>query len=400
MDCVFVAALLGLGVQSPVEPTILALTPVMDGRIVAEEWMKSPGSARAETYLQWEPGVLHFAATLANSDSVIVSLDVEGDGWLRGTDNREITVTLKEGKAVVGARSVDSTVRSGPSWVTGDSSSVTVTTSQSGDSWTVEGSISLGDRVKFGRSMGVLVESAPSGSNSGPAFLPRSLQYVRFGYDQAEGLPEGMSWRSETKLREVARADGLTMRFSLSGSGNYDTAEVRCEGWGRNSLTTITKQFQGFNSRGQASFEYKSDITDDGPSGWRVMRATLNNPDGTNTVLRTSFRLAELIEFDVSLPEKIKFSNESRTIKGRVDVRSTGVGRVEGQYAVATERDWFVKKGGSQHVLIYNPRGRERINLEFAIPAGLVGTFPVSFTVTVGASTFTKTVVVEIAPPV
>jgi hypothetical protein len=66
---------------------------------------------------------------------------------------------------------------------------------------------------------------------------------------------------------------------------------------------------------------------------------------------------------------------------------------------VATERDWFVKRGGAQRILIYQPRGRERINLEFAVPAGMVGSYPVTFTVNVGDMVFTKTVVVEIEPP-
>jgi len=394
MVCVFVATVLGL--QTP-EPTILALTPVFDGRIVAEEWMAAPGSSGS--FVQWEPGVLHFASTVALDEDVVLSLDVEGDGWLRGTDNREVRVRFVGGKPVVRVRTIDSTGRGGPAWTSAKADGVTVTAAPSDGGWTVEGSVRLGDVAKFGRSIGVAVESAPSGSDMGPAYLPRTVSYVRLGYDQAEGLPEGMSWRSETRLREVARADGLTMRFSLTGAGDYDTAEVRCEGWGRDALTTITKQFQGFNSRGQASFEYKSEITDDGPAGWRVIRATLNNPDGSRTVLRTSFRLAELVEFDVDLPEKLAYSNEARTIRGRLDVRSTGVGRVEGQYDVAVERDWHVKKGGAQRLLIYNPRGRERINLEFAVPAGLVGTYPVTFTVSVGSMTFTRTVTVEIAPP-
>jgi hypothetical protein len=269
-----------------------------------------------------------------------------------------------------------------------------------GSNWTVEGTITFPDSVvREGRVMGVRVETMPGSGDTGPAFLPRALSYVKFGFDASEGLPTGMSWRSKTKLRQVARADGVSMRFELSGAGDYDTAEVRCEGWGRNALTTITKQFQGFDSRGNASFEYKSDINDEGPAGWRVLRATLHNPDGSRTVLRTSFRMCELIEFDVDIPRTLKYSNEARTIKGRLDVRSTGTGRVDGQYDVATERDWFVKKGGAQRILIYQPRGRERINLEFAIPAGMVGSYPVTFTVNVGEMSFSRTIVIEIEPP-
>ena len=387
-------------VQSAKEPVLLALTPVIDGNVGSEEWLPFSDDAEGKTYFQWEPGSYHFAATLAAGEDLVIDLDLDGDGWLVGDDNREVRVHESGGRASVTVRTLSALGRQGPAWAGTSPKAVSAIASEADGKWTVEGNVAFNaERIVEGRTVGVLMDVLPAGGDAGPAYLPRALHYLRLGFDAATGIPEGLGWHSKTKLREVAREDQINLSFELNGAGNYSTAEIRCEGWGRDDLTTVTKEFMGFNRKGQASFEYSSEIAPEAPAGWRIVRATLKNPDGSETVLRTSIKIADLIEFELKLPEQLVYTPEARTIRGSLLVRSTGVGRVEGRYDVAVDRTWAMKKGGPQRILIYNPRGREQINLEIVVPAGSAGEFPVTFTVTVGAKTFTKSVVIAISPP-
>ena len=115
--------------------------------------------------------------------------------------------------------------------------------------------------------------------------------------------------------------------------------------------------------------------------------------------MRTSFKLSDLIEFDVSLPDRVEFSTEQQVLKGNVYVRSTGLGRVEGKYILSAPSTWTVERGGDENFAIYHPRGRDKIGLKFLIPAGAVGEYPITFTALIGQRKIERTVFVRIDPP-
>ncbi len=392
MFCVLLVAVMSQ-VPGP-DPVLLALSPVFDGRIVAEEWLPFVDEGGFKGYLQWEPGTLHFAASVPVGGDVVLSIDPAADGWLNGTDNREVRVTWSDGRATATVRALDTSGRGGPEWKDAEATAVKVLGSASGEHWTVEGTYSLGKSAHAGATIGALLRSFGSGEDSGQAFLPRPLSYVRFGFDGSVGLPSGVTWSSDARLREVAREDGVTMEFVIRGESQYSTAVVRGEGFARDDLSVVSHSLPSSGPRGSSSFEYKSPIAASATPGWRIIQASVGG-----AVLRTSIKIAELVEIDVDLPEVVAFSTKDHSIKGRVDVRSTGLGRIEGQYDVVVDPGWTVKRGGTQRVLIYNPRGREGVNLDFVVPAGSQGEYPVTFTVSVGSQVFTKTVLVKITPP-
>ncbi len=390
-----VSVLLSVAIgQSPApDPVLLALTPVFDGRIVAEEWLPFVDEGGFSGYLQWEPGSLHFAASLPVGRDAVLSLDPSADGWLNGSDNREVRIAWSEGSATAVVRTLDTTGRSGPQWKETESSSIRVLGTASGDRWTVEGTYRLGKAARDGGAIGALLKSVASGEDTGQAYIPRPLSYLRFGFDGSVGLPSSVTWKSDARLREVAREDGVTMEFVIRGENQYSTAVVRGEGLARDDLSIVSRPVPTSGQRGSSAFEYKSEIGASATPGWRIIQATLGD-----AVLRTSIKIAELVELDIDLPETVAYSAVDRSIKGRVDVRSTAVGRVEGQYDVVVDPGWTVKRGSAQRVMIYNPRGRERINLDFTVPGGSQGEFPVAFTVKVGSQTFTRTAIVKITP--
>ncbi len=378
--------------QSPVsDPVLLALTPAFDGRIVAEEWLPFVDEGGFSGFLQWEPGSLHFAAVAPLGRDVVLCIDPAADGWLNGTDNREVRISWSDGRATVAVRELDAKGRSGPQWKEADAAMIKASASANGDRWTVEATYRLGKVARDGGAIGALLKGVGSGDDIGQAYLPRPLSYVRFGFDGSVGLPSSVTWKSDARLREVAREDGVTMEFVIRGENQYSTAVVRGEGFARNDLSVISRPVPTSGQRSTSAFEYKSAIGAGATAGWRIIQASLGD-----AVLRTSIKIAELVEVDIDLPEAVAYSAVDRSIKGRVDVRSTGLGRIEGQYDVVVDPGWTVKRGGAQRVMIYNPRGRERVNLDFSVPGGSQGEFPVTFTVTVGTQTFTRTTFVKI----
>ena len=382
----FVLASLAPGLEE-VDAVLLACTPVVDGRIAEEEW-QPVGREEVKGHIQWEPGTVHFTATVAEGEDVVLSLDAAADGWLNGSDNREVRVRWEGGSAVSSVRTLDATGRQGPVWREGGSLPLKVVGAVVGGRFTVEGSLTLGRTVAEGREIGCRLVGSTLDALGAEPYMPRKMAYCRFGFDSVTGA-DGVTFWTSAKLREVAREDGLAIRFNVRGPLLASTAVVRAEGSLKGEMTTVSVPVSA-----GGTFEYTSPIGVIAPSGWRVLVARAGEAE-----LRTSFKVSDLVEIEAFLPDSVEYSAEDRSVKGRVELRSTGVGRVEGRYDVQVDPGWSVKRGGAQSFLIYNPLGRERINLDLHVPGGSRGEFPVTFNVTVGAQTFTSTAVVEIKGP-
>jgi hypothetical protein len=385
MVCVLLATALA---QKTVDPVLLALTPAIDARLDPEEWLPFVSEGGFDGFLQWEPGALHFAASVPAGQDVVLYLDQSADGWLVGADNREVRIRNENGVAVATTRVLDATLRGGPEWKSAETKSLRLAGASRNGGWSLEGTLSVGGSFKAGKTIGARLSSVAISADGGAAHLPRALSYVRLGFDAAVGLPSSVTWGSDTRLREVAREDGVEMEFTIKGTDQYSTALVRGEGFARNDLAVSSRPVD------KSGFDYKSAIAPNAKPGWRIIQASVGG-----AVLRTSIKISELVEIEVDLPDEVPYSSVDRSVRGRVDVRSTGVGRIEGQYDVVADPAWTVKKGGEQRVLIYNPRGRERISLDFLVPGGSQGEFSIVFTVTVGSQTFTKTAIVKVLPP-
>ncbi|HQU19658.1 MAG TPA: hypothetical protein PLA92_11485, partial [Fimbriimonadaceae bacterium] len=57
-------------------PERLMLTPFVDGVLETAEWDSLGDAGGAVSYLQWEPGVLHLAATSPFGREIVFSLDM------------------------------------------------------------------------------------------------------------------------------------------------------------------------------------------------------------------------------------------------------------------------------------------------------------------------------------
>ncbi|MCH7905174.1 MAG: hypothetical protein IH944_11520 [Armatimonadetes bacterium] len=378
----------------------LAHTPELDGVLSADEW----DQFEADSGMQWEPGKLHWSAVVPSDFDVLLSLDLNADGWLVGDDNIEVRISRTASGTMVSTSRLDATNRDGPVWIPSAIPGHLIERAQSAADyhWTLEASMDL-DRKRFmrqGDTIGVRIDAVRSGASLGPAYAPRRLAYVNLVLDQ--GLNDAdISWKVGARFREVAREDGLKMRFDLQRRDGSDvgveSVDIRFEGDRGSDLAAISRPFGRFDSRGKARLEYESAIAGDASTGYRILKAELKRSDGSVTVLRASFRINDLVQFEVSIPRQVTQSQVEQVVKGHVYIRSTGTGRIKGVFSARCVDGWQINRGGNEEFLIFHPRGRQRIPIEITIPAYALGAYPIRLEARIGERVIEQIAYIEVA---
>lgn len=398
MVCVALALALGPGTQGPLladpfpveSPVRLAVTPRMDGRLEEGEWQRLSRDEELASYLQWEPGILYLAGTTRLDRDLVFSLDLLADGWLVGSDNLELRVSWTGNEPTVRARFLDNTGRQGPEWREAPTivDLTRVVAAADPTSWTAEIKFLALPfaEIRAGRPLGVRVDAFPTLGTEVQAFLPRPTGVVTFALERGTGLPEGLSWRPETKARSVVPGDTLRIRFNVTWpGGSIDTAELRTVGLGREATATLRQPFPAFDRRGRAFVDYETPIAEGAEVGYRIVQATLDGGSLRGpVVLETSFAIADLVTFEVRLPRRIAARDESQVVRGSIRVLSQSRNRLDGTFTLVAPRDWTVARGSGDRFTIYQARGAARIPVELILPAGTRGTFPLTAKAAIG----------------
>ena len=385
----------------------LAITPRLDGRLADEEWDRFAVVDGVQTYFQWEPGKLHGAASLPVGKDLVASFDTKGDGWMVGADNLEVRVSWNMGAPVLKARILN--VRDprqpgiagslfiiddlGPQkWVEakGFEEGSRVGASSNGTVWTVEftaedpGSKFLPTAAKAPftlRMDPVDTSAAPAEPNGARTMAPVSLMF-----DRATNLPEGMKWKPEYEALTVVPGDSNRIRLAFNGSDEMgiQRIEVRTEGLGREFALSQTLPFPQFDAKGRAFVDYETPIGAKAPEGYRLVRGTLSDATGAWRLVQCSYHVAPLLEFDLPAPRGLKSRPEEQKVRVSIYVRSNTRNRVDGVLKVEPPSGWEITSGPDPVVVIYHSRGSVRRVVDFKIPAGAQGSFPVKVTVKVG----------------
>lgn len=385
-------------------PLRLALTPILDGVVSDQEWELLNDTINGPTFFQWEPDQYYWAAKPKHGTDVVLSLDANADGWLVGNDNLEIRASLQNGQVRVTVRQLDATDRNGPVWSQPEifQEALKIASKNSADYWNFEGSfnpILFGHTPELDTRLGVRVDCVPAGSDLGPSYLPRKLAYVRLRYDMSESLYSGFSWKPEIRNRIIARYDPFKFRFnfvSTPEAPTIRTIDVFGEGFARTSLETITLPFPQPDDKGRSLVDFESEIDPDVVGGYRIIRAILTDVSGQTSTIRTSVKISELIEFDVFLPRNLRLSSEDQEVKGHVTIRSRANGRVQGSFDYWLPTLWTPMKGKDSDFLIYHSRGNQKIPVQFTIPAGTSGVFPITCSAKIGDRTIAKTTYIPV----
>lgn len=379
------------------QPVRLAITPLMDGRVEEEEWDALAESGGCRSFFQWEPETLYWGARAKDGEDIVLSLDMNADGWLVGSDNLEFRVSFTGGNPTVSVRRLDASDPNGPAWVASRvlNESLKVTATQGQGEWDLEASFvpPSAKSPAIGSRYGLRIDAVTAGSSTGDPFQPRALGFVKLQMDVGQDLPSGFSWKPDFLVRSVPVDDAFKVKyhFKKTEEVGFNQVECRAEGLARGLMATGSRPFPLWDKKGTAKDEYVSAIATKAGVGYRVLRMTLGDGEGKKTVLRSSFRIADLIDFDVRLPKVLTLDPDARIVRGSVDLRSNGLKRVDGSFTVKVPEAWTVTRGKTTNFVIYHARGMSKVPIELIVPRDQVGVFPLTFTAKVGDKTIEKT---------
>ncbi len=387
------------------QPIRLAITPDLDGKIASEEWDVLSTTDTFKSYFEWEPEKIYWAAQAPAGQDVVLSLDEKADGWLIGNDNYEFRVSFNDGQPTLSVRRLDATDPAGPRWIDANMlhEAVKMAVSKTDTGWSLEASYTPPATVAptTGTKLGVRVDTVPAGSDIGDAYLPRSLSFVTLAFDYGQNLPTGFSWKPDFLVRRVPVEDTFKVKYGFKRDApvEFKQIEYRPEGYAKGVMAEGTRPFPLWDKKGRCGEEYTTSLGKDASLGYRVLRATLKNADGSETVLRSSFRVAELLDFDVNLPKSLDMSSDARIVRGSVALRSNGLGRITGQFELKVPGEWTITRGKDTKFTIYHSRGVSSIPVEIIVPKDTVGVFPLTFTATIGEKVITKTLFIPVGQP-
>lgn len=372
---------------------------MVDGRIDPEEWDELAAIEGGKAFFQWQPQIMHFAATLPPGKDLLISADIRADGWLIGRDNLEIRLRSTATGVDVQTRILDATAAAGPQWseATAFQASAKAAAMPSEGGTSME--LSLTDPGKLmlikdsNRKMGLRVDVIDSAEGSHEPFLPRVMTNVSLDLDRSTGLPEGMNFKPEYKGRSVVPGDRTRIRLTFNGKpdAEFRRIEVRTEGFARDVTGMTGVPFPAFDKKGRAFVDYETTVMASASSGYRVLRATVVDASGRESVVQSSFEIAPTIDFELVPPKIADGRKEATTHKLVVYVRSNTVRRVEGLVSLQAPAGWEVKDGNGEAFSIYNSRGSARRVFEVTIPADARGPFPILMKAVLGAKTVDQT---------
>lgn len=386
------------------DPLRLALTPILDGVVSESEWELLTEGAGGRSYFQWEPGKFYWGAKAQNGKDVVLTLDANGDGWLVGKDNLEIRCRFENNEVRTTVRQLDATDRNGPTWIEPEviPEALTINASPSDTYWNLEVGfeplISMGSPNE-NRRVGARIDFFDSGVDTGPGYMPRSLAFLLMRMDTSQGLFSGLEWKPEVKTRNVSVFD--QMRFRLNFVVEEDCPPLTSvafsgEGFGARAVESSVEEFPAPDGRGRAFVDFNSAIDEAAISGYRVLRAEVKAADGRTAVIRTSFQVAPVVNLDPNFKMELGYSDQPQRVKGGVTIESQTTGRVDGKFSIRYPDAWLTVGTLDRDFLIYHSKGRSRIPIEFVVPGGTRGVYPIMLSAKVGERSILKTVYVTV----
>ncbi len=384
-----------------VAPTVLEtqrieLTPKIDGKIEEEEWDPFTVSGSLKTFFQWEPGVIYAAATGPAGQDMILSLDLNSDGWLVGDDNLEARVTTSNGKAQVTVRRLDASNVAGPVWreLPGFVMASECAASTDGGNVTYElrlvdpGLEMIPDKAS---KISARIDLVPATDAPSEAYLPRSLASVDLVSTRAAALPAGLRWGVEHANRSVTPGDAAFIRLTFNSKPPVPLKkiELRSEGQARDVTNQVTVPFPGWDDKGRAFVDYTTRIDPGTETGYRLLHGTLTAGDGAPSVLEASYRIAPPVDFEL-VRKGIGPDVHDRSLVFGYYLTSNTERLVTGEAEITVPSPLKLVNGGQvQKFRIVERRGRLRNTFELFIPGNSSGTFPLTFKVTGNGQTRT-----------
>lgn len=380
--------------QAVAAPTRLAMTPVIDGSITADEWDMFTQTSTGEAFLQWEPGRLYVAGRIPVDSDLVISLDNKQNGWLVGKDNLEFRLRVSNGRAFMLTRQLDATNVAGPRWVSlpAFDRAAVVAGKSDGTEAQIEAAIvdpGLGLLpIKDGERYMVRMDIVAQSAQATEPFYPRVGKVVTLRTERASAMPVGLDWKVENPGRTVTPGGSTKVRFSFSTKEDVGLQKIEIKPLGplANHAATLGQPFPSFDSKGRTFVDYEAKTGRDAPTGYHLVSSILTTSDGAPAMIQASLRIAPLVDFSLA-DERIELKQGVQEIKIPFYIKSNTVNRLDGTCDVEVPVNWEALKGDDKGFIIYNSRASVRRVLTVKLPADAEGTLPLRFRAKIGDRT-------------
>ena len=321
--------------QYPFDAQRLKRRPTIDGVIGEREWdpfyTVGHASVTGTTYLNWDEDNLYIAARTDVPAWTVINIDANADGWLRGTDNIELTIPplTSSGHATISARILDGSGKETPAWNESalDSKLVQLSARALAAGQAVELAIPAGFggiTPKALTKLGVRADFLPATANptAPPPYEPHLLLEVALVETQvtpARGLLPRLT------LIDSRMTPGQELKATLELRSEDGTErKIRSVSWkGEGGAEDLVRSLREVNlpavlGQKAVSLKYASVLPDTTPLGAYQLSCIVELEGGGTAAATASFSVVE--PFAISMPNEPESISASNTGRVRIPV--------------------------------------------------------------------------------
>ena len=296
----------------PFDPQQLKRRPMLDGMIGANEWDPlytiNDTTVKGTIYLNWDDDYLYVGAKADQAGYLVVDLDANADGWLRGADNLELTIAPSGDNttgAAITARVLDAAGnKDAPVWNDKviDTRSIQAVQRTTGGTWAVELAIPkglAGVSPRGGATMSVRADLLPLTAAAAPTapYEPHLLVDISLVEARTTTAP-GVTPR--LTLEDAKLIQGQTLRASFQISNQTEEPlKIKSITWqGEGAAADIVTMLRDVNVEPvkglkTAKVAYRTDLPATAIPGFYQLTATAQLENGKTVSSTTSFSIVE-----------------------------------------------------------------------------------------------------------
>lgn len=303
------AALLPAAAQDAPEDSALARglvlrrTPNIDGFPTADEWTPLYTAADVDVAASWDSRHLYVMLQAPEIPRAVLYLDAQGDGWLNGADNFELTLTPNaDGSVEVVPRLYNSFMNS-------PESALSLTLLPGRAAFRTENGLAAlevaierndnaGLELKNGRQMAVAVARASAaGSTEWMPADPRANMQSLTLVNQIQRSPDGLVLDMLMEDREVVAGQTLNVEFFANNHGQEPVEFVNFEIGGEPRIADLVNYMRVRGGSIEPGKRVKqalaTELLPGMPVGAFVIVSNMNLPGGEQASVMSSFEVLE-----------------------------------------------------------------------------------------------------------
>lgn len=344
------------------DPQRLKRRPTLDGMIAANEWDPlytiTDTAAKGTVYVNWDDDYLYIAAKADQPSTLVFDLDANADGWLRGADNLELTVSPSAdgtSSAVITARILDAAGnKDAPVWndKVVDTRSIQAVQKTVGGSWVVEVAIPKGIAGLTPRSGATLacradlVPGATAPTSTAP-YEPHLLVDITLVESRTVSAP-GITPRLVLDDNKLIPGQPMKATLELINQGE-DEIRVRSVSWqGEAAAADILNTVREVNvapikGLKNGKMRYSSALSNNAVPGFYQMTVTAQLENGKTVSSTASFSVVEPFVLQIATdPDSVNVLGPT-VVKIFVDIASAVPGYARGDVEIELPSSWEVK---------------------------------------------------------